>query len=232
MQAYGDEWVCGERGRRVLRKGFPGMSLGEVVTEFYPLLIPGVLALMVLPAIMFIEEHRRRRRKVRCLACNWRLTSQRVGSLEQQAMFSFEAYLLNPRPSPMTLRSASIVLHGDDGRVLRSHLRHSASDGPLGALELQPWQVVYVSVYALFEGEEARKVSGFRRAHLISLFAGGETFKWKIAGRKNFVVGWKRPGSERKDFAASFKKGRSERRYYVCSRWLRLTSPRKRVEHR
>jgi hypothetical protein len=133
----------------------------------------------------------------------------------------------------MTLRSASIVLHGDDGRVLRSHLRHSASDGPLGALELQPWQVVYVSVYALFEDEEARKVSGFRRAHVIGLFAGGETFKWKIAGRKNFVAGWKRLGSERKDFAASLKKGSSERRYYVCSRWRRrLTSPRKRLEHR
>jgi hypothetical protein len=233
MQAHGNEWVCGERGgQRVLREGFPGMSLGEVVREFYPLLIPGVLALMVLPTITFVEEYRRRRRKVRCLAWDWRLTSRRVGSLEQQAVFSFEAYLLNPRPSPMTLHSASMVLHGDDGRVLRNHLRHSASEGLLGALELPPWQVVNLSVYALFEGEEARKVSGFRRAGLIGLFAGGETFEWKIAGRENFVVGWKRPGSERKDFAASLKKGRSEQRYYVCSRWLRLTSPRKRLEHR
>ena len=207
------------------------MSLGEVVTEFYPLLIPGVLALMVLPAITFIEEHRRRRRKVRCLAWDWRLTSRQVGSLEQQAVFSFEAYLLNPRPSPMKLRSASVVLHRDDGRVLRSHLRHWASDGPLGALELQPWQVVCVSVYALFEGEGARKVSDFRRAHLIGLFEGGETFEWRIAGRENFVAGWKRPGSERKDFAASLKKGGSERRYYVRTRWRRLTSSRKRLEH-
>jgi hypothetical protein len=87
-------------------------------------------------------------------------------------------------------------------------------------------------VYALFEGEEARKVSGFRRAHLIGLFDGGETFEWKIPGRENFVAGWKRPGSERKDFAASLKKGSSERRYYVCSRWRRRTSPRKRLEHR
>ena len=209
------------------------MSLWEVVREFYPLLIPVVLALMVLPAITFVEEHRRRRRKVRCLACNWRLTSRRVGSLEQQqVVFSFEAYLLNPRPFPMTLSGASMVLLGDNGRVLRSDLRHSVSDGPLGALELQPWQVVYVSVYALFEGEEARELSGFRRAHLIGLFAGGETFEWKIPGRENFVAGWKRAGSERKDFAASLKKGSSERRYYVCSRWRRLTSSRKRVEHR
>ena len=169
---------------------------------------------------------------MRCLACDWRLTSRQVGSLEQQAVFSFEAYLLNPRPFPMTLRSASMLLHGDNGPVLRSYLRHSASDGPLGALELQPWQVVYLSVYALFEGEEARKVSGFRRAGLIGLFAGGETFEWKIAGRETFVAGWKRPGSERKDFAASLKKGSSERRYYVCSWWRRLTSSRMRVEHR
>jgi hypothetical protein len=146
-------------------------------------------------------------------------------------VFSFEAYLLNPRPSPMTLRSASMVLLGDDGRVLRSDLRHSASDEPLGALELQPWQVVYMSVYALFEGEEARKVSGFRRAHLIGLFAGGETFEWKIPGRENFVAGWKRPGSERKDFAASLKKGSSERRYYVRTRWGTLSNARKTPEH-
>ena len=83
MQAHGDhgdEWVCGERGgQRVLRKGFPGMSLWEVVREFYPLLIPVVLALMVLPAITFVEECRRRRKKVRCLAWDWRLTSRRVG---------------------------------------------------------------------------------------------------------------------------------------------------------
>jgi hypothetical protein len=83
------------------------MSLGEVVTEFYPLLIPGVLALMVLPAITFVEEHRRRRRKVRCLAWDWWLTSRQIGSLEQQAVFSFEAYLLNPRPFPMKLHSTS-----------------------------------------------------------------------------------------------------------------------------
>jgi hypothetical protein len=208
------------------------MSLGEVVTEFYPLLIPGVLALMVLPAITFVEEHRRRRRQVRCLAWDWRLTSRLVGSLEQQAVFSFETYLLNPRPFPMKLRSASVVLHRDDGRVLRSHLRHSASDGPLGGLELQPWQVVHVSVYALFEGEEARELSDFRRAGLVGLFGGGETFEWKMAGRENFVAGWKRPGSERKDFAATIKKGSFERRYYVCSRWRRITSPRKRLEYR
>ena len=55
------------------------MSLGEVVREFYPLLIPGVLALMVLPTITFVEEYRRKRRMVRCLACDWRLTSRRVG---------------------------------------------------------------------------------------------------------------------------------------------------------
>jgi len=124
-----------------------------------------------------------------------------------------------------------VVLHRDDGRVLRSHLRPSASDGPLGALELQPWQVVYVSVYALFEGEEARKVSGFRRADLVGLVAGGETFEWKIAARENFVAGWKRPGSERKDFVASLKKGRSERRYYVRTRWGTLSNPRKTPEH-
>jgi hypothetical protein len=38
-----------------------------------------VLALMVLPAITFVEEYRRKRRKVRCLACDWRLTFRRVG---------------------------------------------------------------------------------------------------------------------------------------------------------
>jgi hypothetical protein len=230
MQVHGDEWVCGKRGQGVLRKVGPGMSLAQVVTEFYPLLIPGMLALIVLPAITFVEEHRRRRRHVRCLAWDWGLTFRRVGSLEQQAVFSFEAYLLNPRPSPMKLRSASVVLHRDDGRVLRSHLAHSASDGPLGALELQPWQMVYVSVYALFEGEEARELSDFRRASLVGLFAGGETFRWKIAGRGDFVAGRKRLGSERKDFAASLKKGSSERRYYVRTRWGTLSSPRKTPE--
>ena len=211
------------------------MSLGEVVTEFYPLLIPGVLALMVLPVITFVEEHRRRRRKVRCLAWDWRLTSWRAGSVEQQqqqVMFFFEAYLLNPRPFPMKLRSASVLLHRDDGRVLRSHLRHSASDEPLGALELQPWQVVYVSVYARFEGEEARDLLSFRQAGLVGLFERDETFEWRIPGRENFVVGWKRPGSERKDFSASLKKGGFERRYYVRTRWGRLASSRKTREHR
>jgi hypothetical protein len=132
----------------------------------------------------------------------------------------------------MKLRSASVVLHRDDGRVLRSYLRHSASDGPLGALDLQPWQVVYASVYALFEGEEAWELSNFRRAHLIGIFEGGETFEWRIAQRKNFVASWKRSGSERKAFEASLRKGGSERRYYARTRWGTLSSSRKKTpEH-
>jgi hypothetical protein len=86
-------------------------------------------------------------------------------------------------------------------------------------------------VYALFEGEEARELSSFRRAALIGHFAGGETLRWKIAGRGDFVAGRKKLGSERKDFSASLRKGGSERRYYVRTRWGTLSSSRKTPEH-
>jgi hypothetical protein len=91
--------------------------------------------------------------------------------------------------------------------------------------------VVYVSVYAHFEGEEARELLNFRRAGLVGLSERDETFEWRIPGRENFVAGWKRPGSERKDFSASLKKGGSERKYYVRTRWGRLASSRKTREH-
>ncbi len=125
-----------------------------------------------------------------------------------------------------------MALLRDDGRVSTKHLRHLASGEDVEALDLGPLQLVRMSVYARFEGEEAREVSDFRRADLVGLFTGGETFRWKIAGRENFVATYKRPGSGRKDFVASLKKSGSERRYYVCPRWGRLTGTRKTPEHR
>lgn len=191
----------------------------EVTAGVYTVLAIWVLAAIGILAVVLVKLYLRRRRgKVRCVVWDWELTFREAGP-SGQAVFSFEGYLLNEGPLPTSLRSAQVVFTREGAReVVPVRLRDSASDEHLGVLNLPPCQEVYVSLYASFEGEEARKLSGFRQADFVARFPDDRTFRQKIAGREDFLAARKKVVASRKDFAGSLKKLAASRRDFVAGR--------------
>lgn len=180
-----------------------------------------VLALMAigLLAVAFVALRLLRRRgKVRCVVWDWELRFFRGGEPGGQAVLSFEGYLLNEGSLPTSLHDARVLFVRDGAREVIGHLRHSDSDEDLQVLNLPSCRGVYVSLYATFEGEEAREVPGFWRADLVGRFPNGRIFRRKIAGREDFMAARKKVSASRKDFAASLKKLAASRKNFVADR--------------
>ena len=112
-----------------------------------------------------------------------------------QAVGVLDGYLFNKTRSPVNLHSVSMAVRQNGVQQVRGPLRDSASDGYLEALRVPPRRGVNVSLYALFNGEEAQKLldlTGLRRADFVGHFPDGKVFRTKLAGLKAFTNGHKR----------------------------------------
>ncbi len=199
----------------------------DAVVGVYLALAVGVLAVLGVLAVVFVERYFRGRGKVRCVMYDCDLAVMEVGSLGYQAVFSFELYLFNDTPSATSLRRPSVAFLRDDAReVATGRLRDSASDEDLKVLELMPRQGVHLSLYAVFEGEEARELSDFRQVDFVGRLPDGEMFEQRIAGRGDFVAERKMVGVRRKHFAASRKKTPISRMDFVAG-WKKTPIGRK-----
>ena len=145
----------------------------------------------------------RERARGRCVATDGRLEFQKTGAL-REAVCSFELDLFNEAQLATGLRGLSVALYGEDERVAIGRLRDLTSQEPIWAIDLPSRRWTHASVYVAFEDEEARMLSGFRRADLLGRFPDGKTFELTIV--------------ERRDFAASPKKVVSGRQEYIAKR--------------
>ena len=200
-----------------------------------------VLGVLLLLTVIFVILRLQKRARVRCVVWDWELMSQEDGP-DEQVMFLFECYLLNDGSLRTSLSDIYLVFVRDGAREVAGPLMELFSSEELQpVLDLPPGQGVRLSLYSTFEGEEGRKVSGFRRAYLVARLPNGRIFRRRIAGREDFVVGHKRVGAsrknfvgspkrrvtKRKDFVADRKRGGGGRRNYVRAWWRRPFSPQK-----
>jgi hypothetical protein len=197
----------------------------EALAGLYAVLIGGVLAVLGMIAIASVERYLRRRGRVRLVAWDGELTLH--AGPPEKAVFSFEAYLLNARPVSTRLRAPAVAFFRDGAQVAAGPLRDSVFADELGVLELPPWWEGHVSLYALFEGEQARELTGSLRVEFVCRLSGG-IFGRKIGGRKDFVVDQKKFGTTRKDFVAGRKKFGIARKDFAARR-MRLGTSRKNI---
>ena len=192
------------------------MTVEPTMDIYFALAI--VLAVLLLLAIVFVTLRLQKRARVRCVVWDWELTSGEDG-LDEQAMFSFECYLLNDGRLPTSLSGVYVLFVGDGTREVDGRLMDLFSGEELQrVLDLPPGQGMRLSLYATFEGEEAREVSNFRLADLVGHLSNGRILRRKIAGRGDFVAGHKRVGASRKNFAGSPKRRATSRKDFVADR--------------
>ena len=174
----------------------------EAATAIYGALVGGVLGMVGVLVGMLVERHLRERGQVRCVISNWELTAAGSRPLGQEkAVCSFEVDLFNEKPSATGLRDVSVVFLREDGEgQMIGPLRSSDSDEEVGVLNLPPRRWMRGSLYALFEGEEAREISGFREAYFVGYFPDGSGFRQRIVERKDFVATRKRKHAVRKEY--------------------------------
>ena len=86
---------------------------------------------------------------------------------------SFEVDLFNERALATGLRGVCVEFLREDEQRVVGRLWTSESDEEVGVLNLPPRRWVSASAYAVFEGEDAPKLSGFRRADFVGYFPGG-----------------------------------------------------------
>ena len=145
-----------------------------------------------------LREHAR----VRCVATDWQLELQKTGAL-REAVCSFELDLFNEGQLATGLRGVSVALYGEDETVAIERLRDPTSQEPIWALDLPSRRWTHASAFAVFEDEEARILSGFRRADLLGRFPDGRAFELTIVERRDFVATPKKAVSGRQDYVAN-----------------------------
>ena len=130
--------------------------------------------------------------RIKCVATDWQLLFEKAPEGSRRAVCSFELDLFNEGLLATGVRGVSVVLHGEDGPAATARLKDSVSGEPLWSVELPPRRWAHVSASAVFEGEEARELEGFRRADLLGRFPDGGAFELTIVERKDFVASPKR----------------------------------------
>ena len=144
----------------------------------------------------------REQARVRCVATDWRLEFQKSGALHQ-AECSFELDLFNETLLATGLRGVSVALYGEDDKVAIGRLKDPTSKKTLWTIDLASRRWTHISAYALFEDEEARMLSGFRRADLLGRFPDGRVFKLTIVERGDFVASPKKVVPSRQEYVAN-----------------------------
>ncbi len=144
----------------------------------------------------------REQARVRCVATDWQLEFQKSGELHE-AVCSFELDLFNETQLATGLRGVSVALYAEEDEVAIGRLKDPISKEPLWAIDLPARRWTHASAYVLFEDEEARMLSGFRRADLLGRFPDGRLFKLTIVERKDFVASPKKLVPNRQEYLAS-----------------------------
>ena len=144
----------------------------------------------------------RERARVRCVATDWQLEFQKGGELHE-AVCSFELDLFNETQLATGLRGVSVALYGEDEKVAIGRLRDPTSKEPLWPIELPSRRWTHASAYVVFGDEEARMLSGFRRADLLGWFPDGRVFKLTIVERQDFVASPKKVVPSRQEYVAN-----------------------------
>jgi hypothetical protein len=142
------------------------------------------------------------RARVRCVATDWQLEFQKRGELHE-AVCSFELDLFNEAQLATGLRGVSVALYGEEDKVAIGRLRDPTSKKPLWTIDLPSRRWTHASAYALFEDEEARMLSGFRRADLLGRFPDDRVFKLTIVERRDFVASPKKVVPSRQEYVAN-----------------------------
>ena len=199
----------------------------EITTNdlHYWTLVQGVVALIGVLVVISILRYLYRRGKVRCVISGWRLWI-RQGGPSGKAVCAFEVYLYNPGSLPTGLSRLSVAFSHNGVQRVSERLRDSTSDDYLSVLNLPPRRGATLSLYAVFEGEEAHELFDCQWAQFVGRFPDGRIFKQKIVGRGNFVASRKRLGASQKEFVASRKKLGASRKDFVGS-WKKLGVSRK-----
>ena len=153
---------------------------------------------------LLVARRFREHARVRCVATDWQLQFQKTGAL-REAVCSFELDLFNEGQLATGLRGVSVALYGEDEKVAIGRLRDPASKNPLWTIDLPSRRWTHASAYILFEDEEARMLSGFRRVDLLGRFPDGRVFKLTIVERRDFVASPKRVVSDRQEYLANRK---------------------------
>jgi hypothetical protein len=144
----------------------------------------------------------RERARVRCVATDWQLEFQKGGELHE-AVCSFELDLFNETQLATGLRGVWVALYGEDEKVAIGRLRDPTSKEPLWTIDLPSRRWTHASAYVVFEDEEARMLSGFRRADLLARFPDGRVFKLTIVERQDFVASPKKVVPSRQEYVAN-----------------------------
>jgi hypothetical protein len=165
-------------------------------------LVGGAIGVVGMLLGLLAARRLRERPRVRCVATDWRLEFQKTGAL-REAVCSFELDLFNEGDLASGLRGVSVALYGDDEKVAIERLRDPTSEEPLWTLDLPSRRWMHTSAHALFEDEEARILSGLRRADLLGRFPDGRVFKLTIVERRDFVASPKKAVSERQEYLAN-----------------------------
>ncbi len=142
------------------------------------------------------------RARVRCVATDWRLEFKKTGAL-REAVCSFELDLFNETQLATGLRGLCVALYGEDEKPAIERLRDPVTKESLWAIDLPSRRWTHASAYALFEDEEARMLSRFRRADLLGRFPDGRAFELTIAERRDFVASPKKAVTSRQDYVAN-----------------------------
>lgn len=140
--------------------------------------------------------------RVKCVATDFELGFQKAGPA-RSATCSFELDLFNEGQLATGIRGVSVALRKEAGGPdVVARLKDPASGQPLWAIDLPARRWSHASAHALFEGEEAERLGGFRRAYLVGRFPDGRAFELKIIERADFAASPKRVASEREDYGA------------------------------
>ena len=173
-----------------------------VVLALAGCLIGGAIGVVGMLLGLIAGRRLRDHARVRCVATDWRLEFQKTGAL-REAVCSFELDLFNEGQLATGMRGVSVALYGEDEAVAIERLRDRVSKQPLWAIDLPSRRWTHASAYAVVEGEEARMLSGFRRADLLGRFPDGRTFELTIVERRDFVASPKRAVSDRHEYVAN-----------------------------
>ena len=174
-----------------------------VVLALAGCLIGGAIGVVGMLLGLLAGRRLRDHARVRCVATDWRLEFQKTGAL-REAVCSFELDLFNEGQLATGLRGVSVALYGEDEKVAIGRLRDPTSKEPLRTIDLPSRRWTHASAYVVFEDEEARMLSGFRRADLLGRFPDGRVFKLTIVERQDFVASLKKVVPSHQEYVANW----------------------------
>jgi hypothetical protein len=129
-----------------------------------------------------------RRKKVKFTLWDWDLAHFPEAGSGGQVICVLEGYLFNRMNLPAKLHRISMVFSEKGRQRVIGHVRDADTYEALEALHLPPRQGVDVSLYSVFESDEAQELLNLQRANFVGHFPDVKTFRKKLAGKKDFKL--------------------------------------------